>query len=289
MQGKVEICGVNTAELRVLKGEETRALLEKAQSGDAAARDELIRGNLRLVLSVIQKFAGRGENVDDLFQVGCIGLIKAIDHFDLKNHDVKFSTYGVPMTLLGGENMTRAKAIRIITHYLDTTDGLDDELRQAKYILENMLSDYRGKKWDAAASHAAVDSFLAAHGRPPTVRELDSLPGLPCHRSIELEFGMKAAEWLRENYPHEGQKYRFESHTPEEYKNLFIREYDRIRPRSGLDYNRRRDPRCPTWQYTAQVLGLRLWSELIALCRDELPKRSEYSFQVESRIVDIQI
>ena len=97
MQGKVEICGVNTASLKVLKSDEIRSLLKKAQSGDSGARDELIRGNLRLVLSVIQKFVGRGENVDDLFQVGCVGLIKAIDNFDLKNHDVKFSTYGVPM------------------------------------------------------------------------------------------------------------------------------------------------------------------------------------------------
>ena len=97
MQGKVEICGVNTSTLKVLKSDEIRPLLEKAQAGDKAARDELIRGNLRLVLSVIQKFIGRGENVDDLFQVGCIGLIKAIDNFDYKNHDVRFSTYGVPM------------------------------------------------------------------------------------------------------------------------------------------------------------------------------------------------
>lgn len=96
MQGKVEICGVNTARLPVLKGAETRALLEKAHAGDRAARDELISGNLRLVLSVVQKFAGRGESMDDLFQVGCIGLIKAIDCFDL-NQNVQFSTYGVPM------------------------------------------------------------------------------------------------------------------------------------------------------------------------------------------------
>ena len=96
MQGKVEICGVNTARLPVLKGAETRALLERAHAGDMAARDELISGNLRLVLSVVQKFAGRGESMDDLFQVGCIGLIKAIDCFDLKQN-VQFSTYGVPM------------------------------------------------------------------------------------------------------------------------------------------------------------------------------------------------
>ncbi len=96
MQCKVEICGVNTAKLKVLKNEETRALLGRARQGDMQAREELIAGNLRLVLSVIQRFAGRGENVDDLFQVGCIGLIKAIDNFDL-SQEVKFSTYGVPM------------------------------------------------------------------------------------------------------------------------------------------------------------------------------------------------
>ena len=96
MQGKVEICGVNTANLPRLSSAETEQLLSRAAQGDAAAREKLINGNLRLVLSVIQKFAQRGENVDDLFQVGCVGLIKAIDNFDPK-HLVKFSTYGVPM------------------------------------------------------------------------------------------------------------------------------------------------------------------------------------------------
>ena len=96
MQGKVEICGVNTAKLPVLKSAETRELLEKARAGDKEARQALIAGNLRLVLSVIQKFTGRGESMDDLFQVGCIGLIKAIDAFDL-SQGVQFSTYGVPM------------------------------------------------------------------------------------------------------------------------------------------------------------------------------------------------
>jgi len=98
MQGKVEICGVNTARLKVLKSEESMELLRRMKEGDAAAREELISGNLRLVLSVIQRFSGRGENVDDLFQVGCIGLIKAIDNFNV-DLDVKFSTYGVPMII----------------------------------------------------------------------------------------------------------------------------------------------------------------------------------------------
>ena len=98
MTGKVEICGVNTAKLKVLKNEEIKALLERSKKGDKEAREELIAGNLRLVLSVIQKFINRGENVDDLFQVGCIGLMKAIDNFNTELN-VRFSTYGVPMII----------------------------------------------------------------------------------------------------------------------------------------------------------------------------------------------
>ncbi|MGN1122948.1 MAG: RNA polymerase sporulation sigma factor SigG [Eubacterium sp.] len=95
---KVEICGINTSELKVLKESEKMDLLKKAHAGDRQARDKLIEGNLRLVLSVIQRFSNRGENMDDLFQVGVIGLIKAIDNFNL-DLDVKFSTYAVPMCI----------------------------------------------------------------------------------------------------------------------------------------------------------------------------------------------
>ena len=98
MQGKVEICGVNTSRLQVLKSDEMRELLVKSHNGDKQAREKLIAGNLRLVLSVIQRFGNRGENPDDLFQVGCIGLMKAIDHFDV-TQGVQFSTYGVPMII----------------------------------------------------------------------------------------------------------------------------------------------------------------------------------------------
>ena len=96
MQGKVEICGVNTTELKVLSHKQMDELLRQAHQGDSHAREELIAGNLRLVLSVIQRFEKRGENPDDLFQVGCIGLIKAISNFD-PTKQVRFSTYGVPM------------------------------------------------------------------------------------------------------------------------------------------------------------------------------------------------
>ena len=96
MSGKVEICGVNTARLKVLTQKEMDALLLKVKEGDEAAREKLIEGNLRLVLSVIARFEKRGESADDLFQVGCIGLIKAISNFD-PTKQVRFSTYGVPM------------------------------------------------------------------------------------------------------------------------------------------------------------------------------------------------
>ena len=98
MYNKVEICGVNTSKLKLLSNEEKRELLIRAKNGDDNAREKLINGNLKLVLSVIQSFGGRGENPDDLFQVGCIGLIKAVDNFDI-SLDVKFSTYAVPMIL----------------------------------------------------------------------------------------------------------------------------------------------------------------------------------------------
>ena len=96
MQGKVEISGVNTAKLKTLSNEEMMHLIELAQAGDEQAKQKLVEGNLKLVLSVIQRFMGRGENPDDLFQVGCIGLLKAIANFDTSKQ-VRFSTYGVPM------------------------------------------------------------------------------------------------------------------------------------------------------------------------------------------------
>lgn len=99
MMNKVEICGVNTSKLPILSEAEKKELFEKIQNGDMEARQKFIYGNLRLVLSILQRFHHRGENADDLFQIGCIGLIKALDNFDT-SHDVKFSTYAVPTNVL---------------------------------------------------------------------------------------------------------------------------------------------------------------------------------------------
>ena len=161
MQGKVEICGVNTFRLPVLKNEEAQALLERAKAGDKAAREELISGNLRLVLSVIQKFSGRGENVDDLFQVGCIGLIKAIDNFDV-SQNVRFSTYGVPM--IAGE----------IRRYLrdNSSVRVSRSMRDTAYrVLQ------------------AREKLTAETGREPTTEEIASALGI---RREEVVFSLDA-------------------------------------------------------------------------------------------------
>lgn len=106
MINKVEICGVNTSKLSVLSNNEKKELLFKIKKGDEEARNKFINGNLRLVLSVIQRFMGRGETADDLFQIGCIGLIKAIDNFDL-SQGVQFSTYAVPMIIRRGKKILK--------------------------------------------------------------------------------------------------------------------------------------------------------------------------------------
>ena len=135
MQGKVEIAGVNTAKLKVLKNEETMELLRRTKAGDQEARRELIEGNLRLVLSVIQRFNGRGENADDLFQVGCVGLIKAIDNFDI-SQPVRFSTYGVPMIIGEIRRYLRDNsAIRVSRSMRDTAYKVL-QIRD-KYLAEN--------------------------------------------------------------------------------------------------------------------------------------------------------
>ena len=136
MQGKVEICGINTAKLEVLKNDEMTELLRRTKEGDMAAREKLIRGNLRLVLSVLQRFASRGENMDDLFQVGCIGLIKAVDNFDI-NQPVRFSTYGVPMIVGEIRRYLRDNsAIRVSRSLRDTAykvlQARERQLRQSQ-------------------------------------------------------------------------------------------------------------------------------------------------------------
>lgn len=161
MQGKVEISGVNTAKLKVLKNEETMALLRQSKEGNQEARQKLIEGNLRLVLSVIQRFSNRGENADDLFQVGCVGLIKAIDNFDI-NQPVKFSTYGVPMII--GE----------IRRYLRDNSAIrvSRSMRDTAYRVLQLR-----------------EKFMAEHQREPTVEQIAQELEIPRE---EVVFAMDA-------------------------------------------------------------------------------------------------
>ena len=130
---KVEICGVNTAKLPLLSNEEKEDLFRRIKEGDMEAREQYIRGNLRLVLSVIQRFSGNSENVDDLFQIGCVGLIKAIDNFDI-SQNVKFSTYAVPMIM--GEVR---RYLRDNSNSIRVSRSLRDTAYKAIYAREGLL------------------------------------------------------------------------------------------------------------------------------------------------------
>ena len=136
MYNKVELCGMDTSQLPMLSEQEKRTLLVQAQAGDTAARQKMIEGNLRLVLSVVQRFAQRGENLDDLFQVGCIGLIKAIDNFD-PSQPVRFSTYGVPMIIGEIRRFLRDNnTLRVSRSLRDTAY----KAMQCREVLEKQLS-----------------------------------------------------------------------------------------------------------------------------------------------------
>ncbi|MBQ1965963.1 MAG: RNA polymerase sporulation sigma factor SigG [Clostridia bacterium] len=150
MLNKVEICGINTSELKVLNEAEKTALLHRIKGGDASARAAFVNGNLKLVLSVVQRFSNRGEDPDDLFQIGCIGLIKAIDNFDL-SQEVKFSTYAVPMII--GE----------IRRYLRDN---------------NPIRVSRSLRDIAYKALAAKERLTATLSREPTIEEISSELGM---------------------------------------------------------------------------------------------------------------
>lgn len=151
MQSKVEICGVNTSRLEVLTAAETDTLLRRSSKGDREAREKLISGNLRLVLSVIQRFSSRGESMDDLFQVGCIGLIKSIDNFNV-DLNVRFSTYAVPMII--------------------------GEIR--RYLRDNStIRVSRSMRDTAYRALQAKEAFVREHQREPTMEELSKEMDVP--------------------------------------------------------------------------------------------------------------
>ena len=184
MQGKVEICGVNTSKLKVLSQKDMDHLLRRCQNGDELARQELIEGNLRLVLSVIQRFDKRGESPDDLFQVGCIGLIKAISNFD-PDKQVRFSTYGVPMIagevrryLRDNSAIRVSRSIRDVAYKvlqckeaLTTALGRDPTLEEISKELE-IPTDEVSQALDAVCAPVSLyDPVYSDGGDPLTVMD----------------------------------------------------------------------------------------------------------------------
>ena len=174
MQGKVEISGVNTAKLKTLKNDEMVRLMKLAKAGDEQARQALIEGNLRLVLSVIQRFVGRGENPDDLFQVGCIGLLKAIANFD-ETKEVRFSTYGVPM--IAGEvrrYLRDNSAMRVSRSLRDTMmgeNGREPSLEEIAKRMELPLEEVSRAMDAIAAPISLYDPVYSDGGDPLTVMD----------------------------------------------------------------------------------------------------------------------
>ncbi len=163
MTNKVEICGVNTANLPLLSNKEKTELFEKIKAGDLEAREKFIGGNLRLVLSVIQRFNNRGENADDLFQIGCIGLIKAVDNFDT-SHNVKFSTYAVPMII--------------------------GELR--RYLRDNTpIRVSRSLRDIAYKTLRAKEEYINLHSKEPTIEELAKIIDIP---KEDIVFALEAIQ-----------------------------------------------------------------------------------------------
>ena len=152
MTNTVQICGVNTAKLPILTEEEKQELFARIQNGDMQARQQFIYGNLRLVLSILHRFSSRGENADDLFQIGCIGLIKALDNFDT-SHEVKFSTYAVPMII--GE----------IRRYLRDN---------------NSIRVSRSLRDTAYKALAVKERLTASTGKEPTIEQISKELDIPC-------------------------------------------------------------------------------------------------------------
>ena len=164
---KVEIAGVNTANLPMLSNEEKQELLIRIKNGDNEARETFINGNLRLVLSVVQRFNGRGENADDLFQIGCVGLIKAIDNFDI-NQDVQFSTYGVPMIIgeirryLRDNNSIRvSRSLRDLAYKVLAIRDREMKINQREKGIEEIAKELEVQKEDIAMCLDAIQEPIS--------------------------------------------------------------------------------------------------------------------------------
>lgn len=286
--GKVEICGVNTSRLKLLSESRKQELLQIIKNGPPAeskrARDEMINGNLRLVLSVIQRFTGRGESPDDLFQVGVIGLIKAIDNFDPKL-DVRFSTYGVP-TMYSSRNTNKETFRRYFMSILSTEQALalgiaSIEARQdippktkenAIALLQSLKQADWHRNWTKESVVKVLNDYKERTGCAPTVTTLKE-HGMPKGVTIQSLFKMSPSLLLKRLFP-DNRKMRFVNptlsnpygfETAEEWLQCFAEQFNKHKA-EGMNcrqFNVLRDEGTPTWETVARHCKLSTWTALI--------------------------
>lgn len=200
MLQKVVICGVDTSGLPLLSSKEQEELMIRLKNGDEAARERFIVGNMRLVLSLVRRFWAKKANADDVFQAGCVGLIKAIDNFDL-SVGVKFSTYAVPPVLVLRNRqkeliMTRNQALLSVFSMFEGKNSHIEEIAKLKEIARVMPFT----EWDDATIKDAVENFMAENGRVPTVADFKKENGLPSNSVIKQHYKMNLREWLDKNF-----------------------------------------------------------------------------------------
>ena len=188
--------------------------------------------------------------------------------------------------------MTRKQAVSTVLGYLERQPNLSQELCKAILILKEMQNGIPGKIWTDEAIREAIERFMEEHGRPPKVKELDTVEYLPPHSVVARQYGMTAGKWLEENYP--GLKGslsgRYKGLTPTDLKEMFIAEYQRIQPISEEDFDQRRQKNVPCWHYTAKQLGVSKWNELKMLC-GMMPREGrsgERVFLVDGHVLEVE-
>ncbi len=201
MYDKVVICGVETSGLPKLSNKEQEELMRRIKAGDNDAREKFIVGNMRLVLSLVKRFWSKKANADDVFQVGCVGLIKAIDNFDV-TVGVRFSTYAVPIMLVLRNRqkelkMTRNQALLSVFAMFEGKNSHLEEIAKLKEVANVMPFT----EWDDATVKDAVEDFMSVNGRVPTVTDFKKENGLPSHPVIKQRYKINLHEWLNKNFP----------------------------------------------------------------------------------------
>ncbi len=289
VQGKVEICGVNTAKLPLLKQQEKEALFVRIKEGDAEAREEFIKGNLRLVLSVIKRFSSSNENVDDLFQIGCIGLMKAIDNFDI-TLQVKFSTYAVPMNVTCRKErrnvkMTRKQALLQAIGIL----GKDQSNQEICEKLNDIIQDYPIIQWNQKNILDSIDQFILDNGRMPVTKDFNS-EKLPAFCTVKNKFKLNYNEFKNKYYKEYITPYS--DKTKEEIIDIFKNEYIRLNYPTMNEYDKKRNKEIPSHKIIVKLCGFLTWNELLYNCGFEIlgeNNNSQYKTTVKRNSFKIKV